>query len=143
LPEYPALDLDHSAGGFRGASLISGIAPGPPEITVDRLQIKQLVVNLIRNPIDALQGSRRRELTARAAPGAEGAVETAAPTPVPVSHPRWLTVCSSPSSQPTPTGWGVGLSICCTIVEAHDGALVAEPNPAGGTISRFSLPVSA
>jgi PAS domain S-box-containing protein len=107
---------------------------------VNRVQIQQVIVNLIRNAFEAMAGQELREVTlatrllddetieigvADIGPGIPGDIDDRLFEPF-VSNKH--------------DGMGLGLSISRSIVEAHDGQLIAEPNPGGGTIFRFTLP---
>jgi two-component system, LuxR family, sensor kinase FixL len=117
------------------------IAPELPELPVDRVQIEQVVVNLVRNAIEAMDGGAHQQLTVTAASGA-GSVEISVADTGPGIAPEVAERLFQPFVTSKPNGMGVGLSICRSIIEAHGGALVAQPNPAGGAIFRFSLPVT-
>jgi two-component system sensor kinase FixL len=117
------------------------IAPELPELAVDRVQIEQVVVNLVRNAIEAMDGSARQELTIVVAPGDGGVIEISVADTGPGIAPEVAGRLFQPFVTTKLHGMGVGLSICRSIVEAHGGALVAEPNPAGGTIFRVTLPI--
>lgn len=119
------------------------VAPGLPEIAVDRLQVEQVIVNLMRNAIEAMQGSSRQELTVTAAPGDGGGVEISIADTGPGIAAEVAERLFQPFVTTKSYGMGIGLSICRSIVEAHGGTLVAEPNPAGGAIFRFALPASS
>lgn len=115
-------------------------APNLPRVLIDKIQIQQVIVNLVRNAIEAMEASERRELTI--------ASEITGPAQVGVSvvdsGPGIAAEIADRLFQPFVTtkaqGMGVGLSICRSIVEGHGGKLTVEANPAGGTIFRFSLP---
>lgn len=124
----------------RGAKVDLRIAAELPEIAVDRIQIEQVVVNLVRNAIEAMEGGARQELTVTAAPGVDGGVEISVADTGPGIAPQAAERLFQPFVTTKQNGMGIGLSICRAIVEAHGGALRAEPNPAGGTIFRFTLP---
>jgi two-component system sensor kinase FixL len=126
--------------GDRGAKVDLRIASELPELAVDRVQIEQVVVNLVRNAIEAMDGGARQELTVTAAPG-DGGVEISVADTGPGIAPEVAERLFQPFVTTKPHGMGVGLSICRSIVEAHGGALVAEPNPTGGAIFRFTLPI--
>ena len=81
----------------RGAKIDLRIAPRLPEAAVDRIQIEQVVVNLVRNAIEAMDGGERKELTVVAAPGDRSVIEVASPIPVPASPPRSPSGCFSRS----------------------------------------------
>ena len=113
----------------------------PDEVFVDRIQIQQVLVNLIRNAIEAMLDSPVRLLTISTKSGAglitisiddtgSGISDTLAPQ------------LFQPFITSKQTGMGIGLSICRTIVEANGGRIWFEPNPEGGTIFRFTLPVA-
>jgi two-component system, LuxR family, sensor kinase FixL len=124
----------------RGTKIDLCIAPQLPELAVDRIQIEQVVVNLIRNAIEAMDGGARKELTVTAAPGDGDIVEISVADTGPGIAPEVAERLFQPFVTTKPHGMGVGLSICRSIVEAHGGALIATPNPAGGAIFRFTLP---
>jgi two-component system sensor kinase FixL len=109
-------------------------------VVVDRVQIQQVLLNLLRNALEAMQSSERRILIVSTSP-AEGdmvAVDVA-DTGCGISQDM-----SSRLFQPFVTtkrqGMGVGLSISRTIIQSHGGQITVEPNPGGGTIFRFTLP---
>jgi len=116
------------------------IAPHLADVSVDKIQVQQVVVNLARNAVEAMVQCERRELTVSAAPGGDGAIEIAVADTGPGIAPEIADRLFQPFVTTKPQGMGVGLSICRSIVEAHGGELRAEPNPGGGTIFRFSLP---
>jgi two-component system sensor kinase FixL len=107
----------------------------------DRVQIQQVLLNLIRNAMEAMESSETRELTVDAAVSGSVVTVSVADTGCGISD-----AVNAQLFQPFVTtkhdGMGIGLSVCRTIVEAHDGRLWAEPNPGGGTIFRFTLPVA-
>jgi signal transduction histidine kinase len=106
----------------------------------DRVQIEQVVFNLVRNAIEAMEGCERRVLTIATRLTADNMVEVSvADTGTGVS-PTIRTPLFEPFVTTKARGLGIGLSICRVIVEAHGGRLRAEDNPGGGAIFRFALP---
>ncbi len=123
-----------------GVKVRLNIAPHLADASVDKIQVQQVIVNLVRNAVEAMVQCERRELTVSAAPGGDGAIEVAVVDTGPGIAPEIAERLFQPFVTTKPQGMGVGLSICRSIVEAHGGELRAEPNPGGGTIFRFSLP---
>ena len=115
--------------------------PRLPEVSVDKIQIQQVVVNLARNAIEAMEGSGRRELTVSADLIEDGMVQVSVADTGPGIAPEIADRLFQPFVTTKAQGMGVGLSICRSIVEAHGGELRVELNPGGGTIFRFSVPV--
>jgi len=109
---------------------------------MDKLQIQQVVVNLVRNAIEAMEGSKRRELTISVARTEDGAVGISVIDTGPGIAPDIADRLFQPFVTTKAQGMGVGLSICRSIVEAHGGRLWAEANPEGGSIFRFTLPAN-
>ena len=116
------------------------IAPNLPLALVDRTQIQQVLVNLIRNAIEAMVDGERRELTLTAAQSDGDTVGII----VADSGPGISDEVASRLFQPFVTtkrqNMGLGLSICRSIVEAHGGQLWHEPGARGGTVFRFTVP---
>ncbi|MFO1027323.1 MAG: PAS domain S-box protein [Acetobacteraceae bacterium] len=120
-----------------------------PPVIVDRVQIQQVLVNLIRNAVQAMTdepedvppGLRREpELIVAARVADDEAVEVSVSDNGPGLPPTVLDRLFEPFVTTRVGGMGVGLSICQSIIRAHGGQLWAEAHPSGGTIFRFTLP---
>ncbi len=106
---------------------------------INRVQIQQVLVNLIRNAMEAMEREGRRELTVATASGDDDMIEvsvadTGSGLPEDIAEELFKPFVTTKSD-----GMGVGLAICQTIVGAHNGKIWAEPNSEGGTIFRFTL----
>jgi two-component system sensor kinase FixL len=115
----------------RGVAVHLQAATGLPSVFVDKIQIQQVIVNLMRNAVEASPSPAAGRIVVRV-------VDTG-----PGLAPQVAERLFQPFVTTKAQGMGVGLSICRSIVEGHGGELVAEPNPSGGTIFSFDLPVAA
>ncbi|MBL8538568.1 MAG: PAS domain S-box protein [Hyphomonadaceae bacterium] len=108
-------------------------------VIVDRVPIQQVVINLVRNAMDAMEGQRRRDLVVSTNIVEEGfARVSVSDSGVGVSAEAAERLFQ-PFMTTKVNGMGVGLSISRTIVEAHGGRIWADPNPDGGAIFRFTV----
>ncbi len=108
-------------------------------VLADRVQLQQVMVNLMRNAIEAMETSAVRKLTIFAGPISGGRVEVIVSDTGSGLDPEIAETVFQPFVTTKSSGMGLGLSICKTIIEAHDGELEAHPNPTGGTVFRFTL----
>ena len=113
--------------------------PNVERVFADQVQIQQVLVNLMRNAIEAMTAGTRRELEVRATLLNDHTVEIAIADSGPGLPRAVANHLFEPFISTKPGGMGLGLSICRSIVEAHGGRLRSEPNPGGGTIFRFTL----
>lgn len=111
-----------------------------PAIMIDRVQIQQVIVNLVRNAVDALTDVDRRELTVCTHSSECSAVQIEVIDTGPGLAEEVAERLFEPFITTKPNGIGIGLSICKTIVDSHRGKLWATANPNGGTIFHISLP---
>jgi two-component system sensor kinase FixL len=114
---------------------------GLPAVMIDKIQIQQVVLNLVRNAVEALEGSERRDLEIETAGAAGGNVEVDVRDTGPGLPAEVEKSLFEPFVTTKENSTGVGLSISHRIVEAHGGRLWAEANPGGGALFRFTLPV--
>lgn len=116
--------------------------PGLPEIVGDKIQIQQVLLNLVRNALEALEATPpgRRSLCI-ALRRAENQVEAALSDSGCGISPEFLSKLFLPFHTTKPDGMGMGLALCRTIIDAHGGRIWAEANPSGGTTFFLRLPV--
>jgi two-component system sensor kinase FixL len=126
----------------RGVRVEFTIDPNVDMVIVDRVQVQQVLVNLLRNAMDAMQDAERRELTISIVPARDDMVEVAVADTGPGISPEIKAKLFQPFVTSKAHGMGVGLSISRTIVESHGGSLWAEPNEGGGAVFRFTLPAA-
>ena len=115
----------------RGIRVIEHVDPRACSALIDRVQIQQVLVNLIRNAAEAMDGSPRREITLATAPKQPGLIEASVADTGPGMPADVIGRLFAPFVTTKPDGMGVGLSICRTIIEAHGGHIRTEPNPEG------------
>jgi two-component system sensor kinase FixL len=118
------------------------LAPNLEPVIVNRVEIQQVVLNLVRNAIEALEGvpPERRDIALRTAPGDTADVEISVIDTGPGVDPQIVDRLFSPFVTTKPAGAGLGLAISRSIVEAHKGTLRYRPDGAGGACFVLRLP---
>jgi two-component system sensor kinase FixL len=118
--------------------------PEAPYIFADRIQVQQVLVNLLRNSMEALRSSGRedRHITISSHRLSDQMIELAVSDSGPgiPSHVLEQLFSRFTTTKGNGGGMGIGLSISKRIIEAHGGTLSAENRPGGGASFRFTLP---
>ncbi|MCR6631959.1 MAG: PhnD/SsuA/transferrin family substrate-binding protein [Magnetospirillum sp.] len=140
-PVRDALGLFQASAARRGIAVTARLPTGLPPVRADRIQMEQVVLNLLQNAADAMAGLATRRLTMMVGAG-EGGVGVAVADTGPGLSPEARQHLFEPFFTTKPEGLGLGLSLSRTIVEAHGGRLWAEDGAEGGAVFRFTLPVA-
>lgn len=144
VEELPKLVEEASRLGLigareRGVTASFDLDPAATAVVADRVQIQQVLVNLIRNAVEAMVEAPVRELRIATAPDARNMVRITVADTGPGLAPEVAANLFHAFNTTKEHGMGVGLSICRTIVEAHGGRIWADKRPGGGTVFNFTL----
>lgn len=126
-----------------GASIHTRLMNGLPFIVGDRVELQQVLLNLIMNALEAMAGvsEGERQLVICAMLDVTGCVLVSVSDTGPGFASQSTDLVFTSFYTTKPTGLGLGLSICRSIIEAHGGVLRATPNQPRGAIVQFTLPV--
>ena len=132
--------------GKKNITIVATVDPTLPPLDVDPILIEQVLLNLLKNAIDAMDDAivRRIDVIVKRAP-ADGMAEIAVVdrgSGIPEAH---LASVFQPFFSTKSEGMGMGLNICRSIIEFHQGRLHLEknPEPTGGSVMRFTLPLAS
>jgi PAS domain S-box-containing protein len=136
------ISLSHGELVKNNVAVRSWLTQGLPPVRADRVQLQQVVMNLMMNAIEAMTGlpDGPRELRISTGHGAGGDILVAVQDSGPGLAPENSDRVFHPFYSTKPGGLGIGLSICRSIIEAHEGRLWVETGEPGGAIFAFTLP---
>ena len=139
-----AIILNRGEAVKNGVSVQTQLAEGLPFFRGDRVQIQQVMVNLIINAIQAMSGGGdgRRELQISTETDEAEGVRVGVRDTGPGADPKSLSRLFEPFYTTKPEGMGMGLSICRSIIEAHGGRLRAIPCEPQGALFQFTIPAT-
>jgi two-component system sensor kinase FixL len=123
----------------RGVRVRFEFDPRTDFVLADKVQIQQVLLNLMRNAIEAMEEAAKRELVVSTASAPDHMVEISVADTGTGIAPEISAQLFQPFITTKRQGMGVGLSISRTIVEAHGGSIVTRPNPGAGTVFSFTL----
>jgi signal transduction histidine kinase len=130
---------------WRDIRLETKLATDLPPVVADAIQIQQVILNLVRNAIEALEahpGLVAPLVVIETARTGLHEIEVTVSDHGPGLAPDEAEQIFDPFYSTKPSGLGIGLSICRKMIEAHGGRLWTSPNPAGGAVFHFTLPVT-
>lgn len=138
----PLVDADARANGIR---LRVELTPDLAPVRCDVVQIQQVLLNLVRNAIDAMQaaGSSRRQVVIRTARSGTDTIAVEVADTGPGVDPGIVAQLFTPFHTTKPDGLGLGLSISRSLVEGHGGNLGFRANEPDGAVFMFTLPIVA
>ncbi len=135
-----AVELALIGTSQQGIAVTFDMVDGLPDIMIDRVQIQQVITNLVRNAVDALIDVERRKLTVRTLPLENAAVQIEIIDTGTGLAEEVVERLFQPFVTTKTNGIGIGLSICRSIVDAHEGEIWATANPDDGTTFYLNLP---
>jgi signal transduction histidine kinase len=136
------IELTRGEAVKNGVSVQTELADGLPPIEADRVELRQVILNLIINAVEAMRGvsGGKRELLISTGKAEPGGVLVAVHDSGPGLAPATLERVFDAFYTTKPGGLGMGLSICRSIIEAHQGRLWASANVPRGAIFQFTVP---
>jgi C4-dicarboxylate-specific signal transduction histidine kinase len=140
---HDVLRLVASDAILRQVRVIPQFEPDLPGVVGDRVQLQQVILNLVVNAMEAMASvpMERRRLVVRTSHPKPMLIQVAVQDQGPGFSPDVLRRMYDPFFSTKPDGLGMGLSISRSIIDAHGGRVRAFNNPAGGAIVSFTLPV--
>jgi two-component system sensor kinase FixL len=123
----------------RGIDMDVQVDRAVDHVLVNRVQLQQVIINLVRNAVEAMEDRPVRILRLTASPTEDGKVEVVVADSGPGLSPDMSRTLFTPFTTSKATGMGVGLSISQTIIEGHGGRIWATPSSWGGTAFHFTL----
>jgi signal transduction histidine kinase len=140
---FEVIALTHGEVVKNGVSVQTQLAKGLPRIQGDRVQLQQVLLNLIINAVEAMSGVSEgpRELRIGTGPEASGGVLVTVQDSGPGLNPESVDRLFDAFYTTKPSGMGMGLSICRSIVEAHGGRIWASRTAGPGATVQFTLPL--
>ena len=137
-----AIELTRASTRDEGLTLTTRLDP-ETAVNIDRVQVQQVLFNLLRNGIEAMQDQQQRAIVIATQLRAAGMVEISVADCGPGLPPEVRDKLFQAFVTTKTDGMGVGLSVCRTIVEAHSGQIWADAGGGGsGTVFRFTLPIA-
>jgi len=139
------IELTRGEAAKYGISVLTELADHLPVVEADRVQLQQVLLNLIVNALEAMGAANEgpRELLISTAKVQSSGVLVAVQDSGPGLEAAMLEQVFESFYTTKPTGLGLGLSICRSIIEAHGGRLWASPNQRRGATFQFTLPADA
>jgi two-component system sensor kinase FixL len=125
-----------------GVRAVFNLAPQLPGAWIDKVQVQQVVINLVRNAVEAMAQMPRRELTIATARAGDDLIAVSVADTGPGLPPEVTARLFQPFVTTKAKGMGVGLSISRSIIDNMGGRLTADPSPDGGMIFSFTLPAA-
>jgi two-component system, LuxR family, sensor kinase FixL len=125
----------------RGIRVQFNFSPDVDLVLADRVQVQQVLLNLLLNAMDAMENAKTRDLVISIAPAEDDQVKISVADSGSGIAPEVAEQLFQPFVTTKRQGMGIGLSISRAIVESHNGRIWVEPNPTGGTIFNFTLRV--
>lgn len=137
-----AVGLIEADARKRGVRIVRELTDALPDVMADRVMLEQVLLNLMRNGIDAMHATPpdRRQLVVRTDPAESGLLVSVTDCGCGIARDA-AEHLFEPFFSTKPEGMGMGLNICRSIIEYHRGRMEVEANPEGGTVFRFTLPV--
>lgn len=134
-----ALDLALIGAKEHGIRVELQLEQNLPDVLMDRQQIQQVVINLVRNAVEAMDRSLNRQLVITTIGNRDNTVELSVCDTGPGLPEEISKNLFAPFHTTKATGMGLGLSICRSIIEAHGGKIWVTDTPGGGTTFHFTL----
>ncbi len=125
-----------------GVRVTFDFTPDLPQSLMDKVQVQQVVMNLVRNAVEAMSSAPRRELVVASGIKDDGMIEVTITDTGPGLPEDVAANLFQPFVTTKEKGMGLGLSISRSIIDNLGGRLVARANPEGGVIFSFTLPVA-
>jgi len=140
---HEAVELVSIGAAHRGTEIELALEDPEAVVSIDKIQIQQVLLNLLRNAIEAMADNARPRLVVSTAVRGGRMLEIAVADSGPGLSPEVARKLFEPFVTSKSDGLGVGLSICRFIVEAHGGRIWVDPGTIGGAVFRFTVPAEA